>query len=243
VASGSRDWLSRRNPCISSALVEFSKQQRVYSTLKSRIIGGTYGPGFRLVLDALARELDVSQIPVREAIRRLEAEGWIEYTRNVGASVKRLDAAAIEQTLHTLALLEGYATSVAAPKVRATDLVRARELNRQMTGLRGSLDPVEFSAVNRSFHFTILNRCPSGLLMDQVTQAWDRLDAMQPSLFIYIPYRAEHSVTEHEAILKLIETGADAVEIELAAREHKLHLVDAIRVIERAKAQREAALA
>jgi DNA-binding FadR family transcriptional regulator len=49
------------------------KQERTYAILRSRILDGTYGPGQRLVIDALARDLAVSPMPVREAIRRLEA--------------------------------------------------------------------------------------------------------------------------------------------------------------------------
>ena len=64
-----------------------TKQQRVYDTLRERILSGAYGPGFRLVIDAVAAEVGVSTVPVREAIRRLEAEGLVIYRPNVGAQV------------------------------------------------------------------------------------------------------------------------------------------------------------
>ena len=64
-----------------------TKQQRVYETIRERILSGTYGPGYRVVIDGLATELGVSALPVREAIRRLEAEGLIVYRPNVGAQV------------------------------------------------------------------------------------------------------------------------------------------------------------
>src|SRR5690348_173461 len=68
-----------------------SRVELAYATIRERIIAGTYGPGYRLVLDELAREIGSSPVPVREAIRRLEAEGWVEYQRHVGARVASFD--------------------------------------------------------------------------------------------------------------------------------------------------------
>jgi len=55
-----------------------TKQERVYRAIRERILSGAYPPGYRVVIDALATELGVSALPVREAIRRLEAEGLVE---------------------------------------------------------------------------------------------------------------------------------------------------------------------
>ena len=54
-----------------------TKQELVYREVRERILAGTYVPGFRIVIDALAEEFGVSALPVREAIRRLEAEGLV----------------------------------------------------------------------------------------------------------------------------------------------------------------------
>lgn len=217
-----------------------SKQQRVYEAIRGRILNGTYGPGRRLVLAALARELDVSPVPVREAIRRLQAEGWLEYTRNVGAAVERMNAAAIEQALHTLALVEGYATALAAEHIGAADLAAARQLNAAMQKQLEALDAFGLSRLDRRFHLALLQRCPNDHLNTIVNQELDRLDAIRRSLVLVIPQRARASVDEHEALLALIEAKAEPAEIELAAREHKLHLVDSFRA---AQARREPAAA
>jgi DNA-binding GntR family transcriptional regulator len=76
-----------------------TKQQRVYETLRERILTGAYGPGYRLVFDAAAVELGVSTVPVREAIRRLEAEGLVVYRPNVGAQVAPADPGSFEDEL------------------------------------------------------------------------------------------------------------------------------------------------
>lgn len=62
-----------------------SKQQIAYNYLKEGIDRGLYAPKQRLVIDTLARELSISPVPVREAIRRLEAEGLVIFSKNSGA--------------------------------------------------------------------------------------------------------------------------------------------------------------
>lgn len=66
---------------------KISKPERAYLLVRSRILDGTYAPGDRLVIDALASELGISSVPVREAIRRLEAEGRVIFRHNAGPRV------------------------------------------------------------------------------------------------------------------------------------------------------------
>ena len=78
-----------------SAIV--TKQERVYQAIRERILSGAYGPGYRVVIDALAEEFEVSGLPVREAIRRLEAEGLVIYRPNAGAQVAPADPGLFER--------------------------------------------------------------------------------------------------------------------------------------------------
>lgn len=68
-----------------------SKHERAYRLIRGRILDGSFPPGHRLVIDALAAELGISSVPVREAIRRLEAEGRVQYRHNAGARVAPAD--------------------------------------------------------------------------------------------------------------------------------------------------------
>jgi len=109
-----------------------NKQERTYTVLRDRIHSGAFGPQARLNIDALARELGVSAIPVREALRRLEAEGWVKFQPNVGAIVAPLDATAWEQQMVAVAILEGAATAEAAPYLRPADFAKVRKLAAEM---------------------------------------------------------------------------------------------------------------
>src|SRR5260221_9915533 len=87
-----------------------NKQERTYTILRDRIHSGSLAPLARLNIDALARELGVSPIPVREALRRLEAEGRVRFTPNVGAAGTPDDATTWEQAMITLPILSGAAS-------------------------------------------------------------------------------------------------------------------------------------
>ena len=132
------------------------KQERTYAILRSRILDGTYGPGQRLVIDALARDLAVSPMPVREAIRRLEAEGWVVYQRHQGAQVAPLDEAGWMEALSTLAVLEGYATALSAPHLTSADIEQARAINGKMQDALEALDVMAVSAHNLAFHRALI---------------------------------------------------------------------------------------
>ncbi|HET6213883.1 MAG TPA: GntR family transcriptional regulator [Micromonosporaceae bacterium] len=205
-----------------------SRFELAYATIRQRITNGTYGPGYRLVLDELAREIGVSPVPVREAVRRLEAEGYVDFQRNVGARVTAFNETEFEQTVHVVALLEGYATALAAPHMRRADIARARKVNGRMRAALTDLDPVQFSALNREFHFTIYDRCPNAHIRTLLEAQWSRLDTIRRSVFVFVPGRSRSSVAEHAEILELIGAGAPAGEIERAARTHKLHTADAV---------------
>src|SRR6266545_15849 len=117
-----------------------TKQESVYQAVRERILSGAYGPGYRVVIDALAEEFKVSALPVREAIWRLEAEGLVIYRPNVGAQVAPADPGMFDDEMSVLAVLEGYATALAAPNLRKTDVKRLRDINERMVGAMEELD-------------------------------------------------------------------------------------------------------
>lgn len=206
-----------------------NKQQRAYTILRDRILDGEYGPGYRLVIDSLAEEFGYSALPVREAIRRLEAEGLIVFRPNAGAQVAPADPREFAGSIEVLAVLEGYATAAAAPEVTAADLDRLREANAAMTECMERLDPLGFSQANRTFHLTIYERCPNTYLVEILLDTERRLDTIRRTVFTHIPYRGRASITEHEKIVELLAAGASPDRIEREARQHKLRTLDAFR--------------
>jgi DNA-binding GntR family transcriptional regulator len=210
---------------VSVAPAPASKSELAYDWLHEQIVAGDLAPGARLVLSQVAEKLDVSVVPVREAVRRLEAEGLVTFEKNVGATVAGIDPTEYLYTMQTLSLVEGAATALSAPSVTAEDLAAAREVNIRMREFLAQdplhFDPVAFTALNRDFHSVLFEHCPNPHILDLVHRGWNRLKALRGSTFSYVPERAAESVEEHEELLKLIENQAPTAEIELAARRHR----------------------
>jgi DNA-binding GntR family transcriptional regulator len=205
-----------------------NKQERTYTVLRDRIHSGAFAPRARLNIDALARELGVSAIPVREALRRLEAEGWVKFQPNVGAIVAPVDATAWEQQMVAVAILEGAATADAAAHLRPSDLIEIKRLAAEMERVAAEGDPAEFSRLNRHLHATIIAHCANEYLIELLEQTSQRLDRIRDTMFTYLPERSKAATVEHARLIELLE-GGDAAEIERYARWHKLQTVVAYR--------------
>lgn len=205
-----------------------SKSERAYDFIKQRIENGSYSPGYRLVLGQIAKQLEVSVVPVREAVRRLEAEGAVTFERNIGAHVAMVDEREYFYTMETLSLVEGAATALSAPFVTARDLSEARDINAAMIECLDHFEPHRFTELNLQFHAVIFECCPNPHILDLVHRGWKRLALLRDSTFSFVPGRARESVAEHENLLQLIESGAAALEIELAARAHRTGTLDAL---------------
>jgi DNA-binding GntR family transcriptional regulator len=206
---------------------DHSKSEKAYRWIRDRIADGGYSPGFRLVLGQIAKDLDISVLPVREAIRRLEAEGLVTLERNVGARVAMVDKAEYLFAMQALGIVEGAATALAAPEVGADDISRARSINEQMAQCLQDFNPHRFTELNLEFHSVLFESCPNPHILDLVHRGWNRLNALRDSTFVFVPGRARESVNEHEQLLQLIEGRAEPLEIELAARAHRNATLDA----------------
>jgi DNA-binding GntR family transcriptional regulator len=207
--------------------VTASKSELAYDFIRSGIGSGRFTPGYRLVLGTLARELGVSVVPVREAIRRLEAEGLVTFERHVGAQVAMVDEREYLHTMQTLALVEGYATALAAPLLGPEQLARARAINAGMARSLEHFEPHALTEQNLEFHAVLFEACPNPHILDLVHRGWNRLSNLRDSVFGFVPGRARESVAEHERLVALIETGAPAAQTESAARRHRLGTLDA----------------
>ena len=206
-----------------------SKSQRTYDWLSQRILSRDFNPGYRLVLSSIAAELGVSTVPVREAIRRLEAEGLVEFERNVGARVAMVNQGEYVDTMQTLGVLEGAATVLALPHITEADLTAAQSINDQMRAVLADFEPSVFTALNEKFHRALVSRCPNPHLAMLVDRGWGRMSGLRTSTFSFVPDRAPQSVDEHDEILRLIRSGADTTDVEMKIRHHKWRTVEAFR--------------
>ncbi|MBD2763232.1 GntR family transcriptional regulator [Kocuria sp. cx-455] len=208
-------------PAGTDATQKLGKAQYAYEWIKVQILEQAFTPGYRLVLANIAQTLSMSVVPVREAIRRLEAEGLVTFERNVGARVSMVDGDQYRYSMEALGILEGAATAQSAVHLTAKELAEARELNAKLEESLANFDPDTFTAVNHQFHQVLACRCPNQRLNDMIAVEWERLNHLRTSTFSFVPNRARASVNEHFHILHLIETHAPADAVEKAVREHR----------------------
>jgi DNA-binding GntR family transcriptional regulator len=210
-----------------------NKQQLAYEFIKAGIEAGTFAPRQRLVIDSLARELGMSPVPVREAIRRLEAEGFVEFSANSGAVVAAASPQEWFELMELLALLEGYATASAAPAVTSRDIRKLRGINEAMRKALAELDFHGWSEGNVEFHGVINARCPNQELVRQM----DALKARTASISRFLFHQQEAAILHtlgpgsgqsaldaHEWLIVAFERDEPAASIERHARDHILHV-------------------
>lgn len=207
--------------------ITISKKQIAYDFIRSQIVNGFFGPGHRIVIDQIAKELKLSIIPVREAIRQLESDGLIQYKAYSGAIVSQINEVEYRETLSVLAVLEGYATALSSRLIPSEEIDLLKEINANMSRALYDFEFEQFSELNRKFHSVIYEFCNNQYLKEQIHQAWERMSRVRHTVFTFVPQRAKESIAEHDKIIEMIRHQDTFGNIEEFVRQHKLNTVKA----------------
>jgi DNA-binding GntR family transcriptional regulator len=150
-----------------------SKTDMVAALIREQIITGELAAGEQLRQRDLAQRFQVSQTPVREAMRRLESEGLVIGDTHRGFTVVEPDDGPVEENFQIRAALESLGASLAARKIDAAGLARLEGLNDQMRAM--DEDDPRYAALNREFHFTVYEYARSPLLLSLMRLLWASL--------------------------------------------------------------------
>ena len=192
-----------------------SKTDMVAALIRELIISGDLPAGEQLRQRDLARRFEVSQTPVREAMRRLESEGLVIGGAHRGFTVSQADAGPAEAGEQIRVALEGLAASLAATQIDEAGVDRLQHLNDQIQTLPDS-DP-QFPILNREFHFAIYEHARSPLLTAVMRLLW----ASQHGILRRPPTRAQ-SARQHDDLLEALRRNDPAA----ASRSYE-HIVGA----------------
>lgn len=151
-----------------------SKSDVVVEGIRSAILAGEFAPGHVLKQRDLATRYGVSPTPVREALRQLEAEGYVASKLHHGAVVVRTDEARISENSLIRAALEGLAVELAARKITPATIKKLEDLNDKLAHCRA--DSARRLELNRRLHFTIYRSAESPILESLLTLLWDSLE-------------------------------------------------------------------
>lgn len=134
----------------------------IYKKLKAAILASDISPGSALRQNELAKQFGVSKIPVREALQRLEAEGFVLLLPNKGAFVREVPAHEVLDLLDIRSALESQAVESAVPNMIETDLVA---LKANLASYAEAPDIPAWSDINRDFHRILCEPCGNAQLM------------------------------------------------------------------------------
>ncbi|MFG1922274.1 GntR family transcriptional regulator [Cryptosporangium sp. NPDC048952] len=143
---------------------------RAADELRTRILGGEYVPGERLGEAELAGTLGVSRTPVREALRRLAADGLVEITTNKGARVVEHPVDDLDAIFAIRAHVEGIAARTAAERASDADIDRLDEIATELTRCSDAGLLEEVYRLNSQFHGRINSLSRSSVLTSTVNQ-------------------------------------------------------------------------
>lgn len=196
-----------------------TKEQYAYTTLRSAIIQCKLAPGDKLVIDRLSVEMGLSQIPIRAAIQRLQAEGLAVINPHASATVAPLPPQKIAEVFILLESLERAAFRMAAQKRTETDLAELADLVRQMDEVGTTAQPSDWLALNSEFHRRIAAITAMPLLMDFTSRALDEWERISHFYFTNVTSaRIPQAQAEHHEIVALLRArDTDALEALAAA--------------------------
>jgi DNA-binding GntR family transcriptional regulator len=165
--------------------------ERAYQSIRQRIMDGTFAPGTPLREEMLAGEIGVSRTPVRDALRRLLADGLVESTRNLGTFVSEITTDDLLEVYQLRATLEGFAARRAATRITAEELATLERLADEMEAVDGTAQEtrtVRFHKLNTEFHMQVVRASRSRRLEGML--AW----AFQVPLVLLKQYRMQEWV-------------------------------------------------
>jgi len=194
-----------------------------YEAMMQAIRRGDYVPGARLREEEVAARLNLSRTPVREALRRLEAEGIVEHQPRSGAVVRQLSHAEVVELYEMRVVLERTAAEMAAKHGTEAEFDTLAALNRQIEAERSN--PARAAAINQDFHRGLYLACRNRFLLDAARGLNNALLLLGPTTFTDED-RIDLVVRQHAAIIEALDAG----DAEAAGAAAEAHLQASLRV-------------
>jgi len=185
--------------------------QPIYAWLREAILSGEIRGGAPLRQDEIAQRHGVSKIPVREALLKLEADGFVLFRKNRGAIVRELSAAELLHMMDIRVALECKALELAIPNLIQSDFDAAREVLDHYN----DIDSVEHSSdMNRRFHHSLYEPCANPQLMALITDLQERIGRYL-RLLVTETSGSNRPAAEHQAILEACEAADIPLAVDL----------------------------
>ncbi|MDC0658962.1 GntR family transcriptional regulator [Leisingera sp. SS27] len=188
---------------------------RVYRTLRTRIMHGEVTPGAALTLRGIGGEFGVSMTPAREAVRRLAAEGALFLSSSGRVTTPELTNERIEELAALRALLEVELASRALPRAHMALIDRLQTINSNVAEMVSKRDAVGYIRTNLEFHRTLYLRAQAPAMLAMAETVWLQLGPTMRAL--YGRLRRTDPPQNHRLIIAALKAG-DEPGLRLAVR-------------------------
>ncbi|WP_306744847.1 GntR family transcriptional regulator [Saccharothrix yanglingensis] len=197
-----------------------TKAEFAYDEVRRRVLSGELAPGSVINQGPLAREIGISTTPLREALKRLKAEGLVELGAHRDARVAELRAEEARDLVEVRRALDPVAVDLAARRRTADDVREMREAAEGLRALTADPGPDEL-AVHRRFHAALYRASHNALLVEALDGLWDKTDRYRRhALEVERDEEARaRKDREHAALLELVIAG-DGEAAAAVMREH-----------------------
>lgn len=186
------------------AVIKQSLPEVIANDLRERILSGEMAEGEVIRQEALAEEYDVSRMPVREALKRLNAEGLVQWTNNRGGSVTRHSLSQIGEIFDLRILIEVDLFRRAIPAMTSTEFTRCTAILEQMEASYLEDDVGKWGTLNHDYHSALYAAAGRDLtteLLDRINLQSDRYVRMHLSVM----KQREPAKEEHRKLLQLAQ--------------------------------------
>jgi DNA-binding GntR family transcriptional regulator len=201
-----------------------SAVDRLYRHTRSAILVGDYPPGFPLRIRDLAASNGVSSIPVREALRLLEAEGLVELVANKGARVSRLSLEDLRDAYRVRTILEAEAVRLAASALREGDRLEAEGYRDEMAAMFAAGRIADAFEAHRRLHFVVYERTASPSRVRILSSLWDQTERYRRLGTQWLE-RPDNLADGHGQIIEALFSG----DTDLAIRVLREHVEEPLR--------------
>ncbi|MFI0420068.1 GntR family transcriptional regulator [Spongiactinospora sp. 9N601] len=179
--------------------------QRVADTLRKQILSGDLAPGARIMQEDVAASLGSSRLPVREALRILEAEGLVVLKPNSGAWVSKLDLVECQAIYKLRERVEPLALSESMPNLTSDDMARLDEIQHE---IETNHDVDRFLSLDRELHLITYSGCRIDQLLTMVRRFWNTTQHYRRAYANLVdPTGYELVNFEHRLIIEAIKRG------------------------------------
>ncbi|HEV8672625.1 MAG TPA: GntR family transcriptional regulator [Methylomirabilota bacterium] len=196
-------------------------EELAYRRIRRALVEGQLAPGQRIVASAVAKAGGISRIPVMQALRRLESEGFVRINPHKDVVVATLSPEEFRERFLLMAALEALCVREADGKIAPAVLKRLRALQEEIIAARAAGNTARAVAADSDFHRVLWETSGLRQVVQVLQNVWDRGEYYRVIMHARRGGFAKESLVEHEEILEALE-AQDAARAAKAIERHRL---------------------